>query len=137
MSTVLEYLFVYVVLLLASFPAGAQSYMPINPKAEYFRTLASSGGGTCCNGFDGHPPQDVETDVSNDGTHYRVKIEDQWVDVPEDRVVKEPNRYGYPVVWYTTDWLSAENPTTAEQFRGVTGQRKKFNIRCFLPGALF
>jgi len=50
-----------------------------------------------------------------DGSHYRVKIYGEWLDVPDAAVVKTPNRLGHAVVW--TD-------TSEDAIRA----------RCFLPG---
>ena len=70
----------------------------------------------------------VETDDwdTKDG-HYRVyfhglvirgtAIPDGWVFVPDDAVLKEPNRYGPAVVW---PYIIFNNDV---------------GIRCFLPGA--
>ena len=53
---------------------------------------------------------------------YRVKIEGEWVDVPDEALVEVPNRFGSAVVWYSWSW-------TLER-------KKEFQIRCFLPGTL-
>ena len=55
--------------------------------------------------------QDVDWDTQ-DG-HYRVRIQGEWIVVPDDSVVTEPNRFG-PAV-------DAGDGTT--------------RIRCFIPGA--
>lgn len=75
----------------------------------------------CCNEFDGRPPDDLIWDA--DGKHYRVKLLGQWVEVPDDKVLDIPNKWGVAVVWYSVTSRSG----TVE---------KIFNIRCFLPGAL-
>ena len=48
---------------------------------------------------------------------YRVRLKGEWIDVPPNAIVKEPNRYGPAVVW---------------PYQDVDGKTK---IRCFLPGA--
>jgi len=59
--------------------------------------------------------QDVDWDTQ-DG-HYRVRIQGEWVVVPDAAVVTEPNRFGPAVVWpYNDRYGNAQ-------------------IRCFLPGA--
>jgi hypothetical protein len=80
--------------------------------------------GHCCNGFDGHPPEAAArtTGSYGIGSHYQVRIEHQWVDVPDEAVIKEPNKYGMPVVWYSTVH---------------DGEKTLFNIKCFLPGELY
>jgi len=80
----------------------------------WFDRLAS-GKGLCCSFADGATVQDVDWDTQ-DG-HYRVRIYGQWLVVPDDAVVTEPNRFGPTVVWPYRD-------------RDGTTQ-----IRCFMPGA--
>jgi len=53
---------------------------------------------------------------SKDG-HYRVRIDGDWYDVPEDAVITEPNRVGRTMVW---------------PIRGYQG----LSIRCFIPGSM-
>jgi hypothetical protein len=90
-----------------------------NPqKKEWFDSL-KSGKGLCCTDFDGRPPEAIwETGEGR----YKVRIEGEWVPVPDDAVVQVPNRYGYAVVWYSIQ-------------RGVDN-KPRFYIRCFLPGTL-
>ncbi len=75
-----------------------------------------SSQGSCCSGADGYP---AEAEWDMDTGHYRVKIEGQWVDVPDDRVIREPNRFGYAVVWWYRIWA---------------GEGQVPEIRCFIPG---
>lgn len=85
---------------------------------EWFDSLKSKDGDSCCADFDGHPPEAVwKTD---DG--YKVQIEGQWVDVPPTALLDTPNKYHRAVVWYWTE--TSEDGT------------KIFHIRCFLAGAL-
>jgi len=85
-----------------------------SPLKPWFDRLAS-GKGLCCSFADGFSVQDVDWDTQ-DG-HYRVRIYGQWLDVPDDAVVTEPNRFGPAVVWPDNDRY------------GNT------QIRCFMPGA--
>ena len=80
-----------------------------SPLKPWFDRLAS-GKGLCCSFADGFSVQDVDWDTQ-DG-HYRVRIYGQWLDVPDDAVVTEPNRFGSDNDRY-----------------GNT------QIRCFMPGA--
>ena len=59
--------------------------------------------------------RDVDWDTQNG--RYRVKLHGEWIVVPDDAVVKEPNRFGPAVVWPYMD------------VNGAT------QIRCFMPGA--
>jgi hypothetical protein len=54
--------------------------------------------------------------VSRSG-HYRVRIDNEWVDVPDDAVITEPNRAGRTMVWPA---------------KGSLGT----SIRCFMPGCM-
>jgi len=86
-----------------------------SPLKSWFDGLKSQKG-LCCSVADGVTIKDVDWE-SKDG-HYRVRLDGEWIDVPDDAVVTEPNRYGPPVVWPITDVLG------------------KTAIRCFIPGAL-
>jgi len=85
-----------------------------SPLKPWFDRLAS-GKGLCCSFADGFSVQDVDWDTQ-DG-HYRVRVYGQWLVVPDDAVVTEPNRFGLAVVWPYNDRY------------GNT------QIRCFMPGA--
>ena len=85
-----------------------------SPLHAWFDHLAS-GNGRCCSFADGLSVQDVDWDAQ-DGK-YRVRLFGQWIVVPDNAVVTEPNKFGPAVVW------PYMNP------KGVT------LIRCFLPGA--
>lgn len=87
---------------------------------EWFNNLKSSKG-LCCSYADGYAISDADWDIK-DG-HYRVRVPVkeggdvmQWIDVPEDAVITEPNRAGKTMVWPLYGYM------------GVT-------IRCFMPGA--
>ncbi len=49
--------------------------------------------------------------------HYRVRLDGQWIVVPDDRVVTQPNRIGPSIVW--PQYLNG-NPI----------------VRCFMPGTM-
>src|SRR5438046_5784166 len=72
---------------------GRYSQSPLKPWFDSLR----SGKGPCCSDADGSAVSDVDWE-SRDG-HYRVRIEDEWVDVPEEAVITEPNRVGRTMVW--------------------------------------
>jgi hypothetical protein len=85
-----------------------------SPLKQWFDSLRS-GKGPCCSDADGSAVSDVDWE-SRDG-HYRVRIEGDWVDVPEEAVITEPNRAGRTMVW---------------PIRGYGG----LTIRCFMPGSM-
>ena len=67
-----------------------------SPLKGWFDSLRS-GKGPCCSDADGTALADVDWEAK--GGHYRVRIEGQWWDVPDDAVIKEPNRVGRTMVW--------------------------------------
>lgn len=79
----------------------------------WFDKLAS-GKGLCCSFADGVSVQDVDWDTQ--GANYRVRLNGQWIVVPDAALVAEPNKFGPAVVWPYQD------------NEGAT------QIRCFLPG---
>jgi hypothetical protein len=92
-----------------------------SPLHDWFEHLAS-GQGLCCSFADGYAIADADWETK-DG-HYRVRLpkainsnEMVWVDVPNDAVIKEPNKAGRTMVW------------PLYGYEGVT-------VRCFMPGAL-
>lgn len=88
-----------------------------SPLKPWFESLGTKAGGLCCALADGIV--DVTWSTTPDG-HYRVHVWGRWVDVPDEAVVKAPNRLGPAVVWpYVQDIPS-----------GILIQ-----IKCFLPGA--
>src|ERR1700746_931835 len=78
-------------------------------------TASPAETGLCWAFADGVSVQDGDWDTQ-DG-HYRVRIQGEWIVVPDAAVVTEPNRFGPPVVWPYNDRY------------GNT------QIRCFMPGA--
>lgn len=79
----------------------------------WFKSL-HSGKGVCCDGSEAKSIDDPDWD--NDHGHYRVRLEGEWIDVPDDAVVDQINRFGVALVW--------------------PGEIKdgKQTIRCFMPG---
>lgn len=74
-----------------------------------------SGKGPCCSDADGTALSDVDWETS--GGHYRVHINGEWVDVPEDAVITEPNLAGRTMVW--------------PMYRDG-----KVQVRCFIAGVM-
>jgi len=89
---------------------------------RWFEAL-QSGKGPCCTHADGYSIADADWE-SNQG-RYRVRIprwpnstaDMVWIDVPDDAVVKGPNKAGRTWVWPI--------------YSGTT-----IGIRCFLPGTM-
>jgi hypothetical protein len=90
-----------------------------SPLKNWFESLRS-GKGPCCSDADGTALSDVDWETK-DG-RYRVRIEGQWWDVPDEAVVKEPNRAGRTMVWPV-------------YHRGLDVPLR-VDIRCFMPGSM-
>ena len=90
---------------------GRYANSPLKP---WFDQLAS-GKGLCCSFADGVKVENVDWDTQ-DG-RYRVRLNGQWVIVPDSALVTEPNRFGPAVVWPYQDGDGATQ------------------VRCFMPGA--
>jgi hypothetical protein len=90
-------------------------YANSNPELKAWFEGLKSGKGPCCSDADGTAISDV--DWESYSGHYRVRIDGEWVDVPEEAVITEPNRIGRTMVWPIRGYL------------GVT-------IRCFMPGSM-
>ncbi len=90
-----------------------------SPLKGWFDSL-ESGKGPCCSDADGTALSDVDWEAK-DG-HYRVRIEGQWINVPDNAVLTQPNLYGKTMVW-PIYYRSESSPVRVE-------------IRCFIPGAL-
>lgn len=87
---------------------------------DWYKGLRSGNGLLCCNGDDFVGISDPDWE-SRDG-RYRVRIEGQWWDVPDEAVIKDANHDGRTLVW----------PVYERALGGVLNVR----IRCFLPGAM-
>ena len=87
----------------------------VNPELKAWFDSLKSGKGPCCSDADGTAINDADWESARG--HYRVRIEGEWVDVPDEAVVTEPNRVGRTMVW---------------PIRGYLG----LTIRCFMPGSM-
>ena len=90
-------------------------YASSSPEIKAWFDGLTSRKGPCCSDADGTAVSDVDWETS--GGHYRVRIGGEWVDVPEEAVITEPNRVGRTMVW---------------PIRGYLG----LTIRCFMPGSM-
>ena len=112
-----------IVLLTLSYFAEAADHGQLGPTSPEVKAWANSLDNTlgegCCSTADGWKPEEVEYDMKDN--KYRVKIDGEWYDVPPFAVIRQPNRFGFPVVWYYKTWLN--------------GIRPSILIRCFIPGA--
>ena len=111
-----------VVLLMAmmTFPMWARDdgRYAASPLKSWFDSLRSDKG-PCCSDADGTALADPDW-TSKDG-HYRVRLDNEWFDVPDAAVLKQPNLYGRTMVW----------PLRTRVYgSGIT------EIRCFIPGSM-
>ncbi len=90
---------------------GRYANSPLKP---WFDSLRSAKG-PCCSVADGVAVADPDWE-SRDG-HYRVRLEDEWIVVPDEAVITQPNLAGRTMVWPIKGYL------------GTT-------IRCFIPGSM-
>ena len=86
-----------------------------SPLKPWFDQLKSGGGALCCSDADGTAISDTDWRSKDGG--YEVFLEGQWMRVPDEAVVTEPNRAGRTMVW---------------PLRGYMG----LTIRCFMPGPM-
>jgi hypothetical protein len=93
--------------------AGAHDHE--HPELNGWYASLHSGKGPCCDGSDAKRVDDADWETKD--SHYRVRIDGEWVDVPNEAVVEGPNRAGRTMVWpYYMD-----------------GHPK---ARCFMPGSM-
>jgi hypothetical protein len=90
-------------------------YAGANPEMKAWFDGLKSGKGPCCSDADGTAVSDV--DWQSASGHYRVRLDGEWVDVPDEAVITQPNRIGRTMVWPLHGYL------------GLT-------IRCFMPGSM-
>ena len=89
----------------------------VTPQQDtWFRSL-NSGKGPCCGGPDIDGKVLTDNDWETRDGKYRVKINDQWVDVPDEAVLKQPNLFGPTMIWIF-------------HFNGEVA------VRCFIPGMM-
>jgi hypothetical protein len=106
------------IIILTLFLQPAFAHDHDRPGLNDWYTGLRSGRGPCCDG-PGKDAKHLESDdwESKDG-HYRVRLDGQWIDVPDDAVLKEPNKDGRTLVW------------PVKYFDG------SIQIRCFIPGSM-
>ena len=104
---------IILIFLLLCTPALAHD--PGRPDLNNWFDHLTSGKGLCCSFADGFAVADPDWE-SRDG-HYRVRLGNDWIDVPDDAVITEPNRAGRTMVW-------------PSRFGD------QISIRCFMPGSM-
>ena len=73
----------------------------VNPDLKAWFESLKSGKGPCCSDADGTAISDADWESGNG--HYRVRVEGQWVEVPDEAVITESRRthhgMAYPRLW--------------------------------------
>ena len=106
---------IFVAMLSISAIGRARAHDHQQPGLNSWYESLHSGKGPCCDGTDAKRVDDADWETK-DG-HYRVRIDGEWVDVPNEAVVVGPNLAGRSIVWpYYID-----------------GHPK---ARCFMPGSM-
>ena len=95
-----------------------------HPELDGWYEKLESGKGPCCDGSEAAhvEPSDWETQ-NKPRSHYKVRLDGVWADVPDEAVVTGPNRDGRTLVWYYDSWT------------GHSGKPGKV-IKCFMPGTM-
>lgn len=102
------------IMLATAAPARDDGRYANSPLKSWFESLSSEFG-PCCSDADGYVVADV--DWESDHGHYRVRIDDEWVVVPEGAVITEPNKTERAMVWK----------------HYIDGHPR---VRCFMPGSM-
>ena len=98
---------------------------------EWLRTQKVPGGTVrCCNESDGtYAQEDIREGHYwtrftwhhyGDGDNVIHEVDSDWMQVPDEAVIHDPNRNGAPVVWWA--------------WQGGFGDQAKVYIRCYAPG---
>jgi hypothetical protein len=103
-------------LMLLAMPAvarddGRYANSPLKP---WFESLRSEFG-PCCSDSDAFAVFDP--DWESESGHYRVRIDGEWVVVPDGAVITQPNRAGRTMAWK----------------HYIDGHPR---VRCFMPGSM-
>lgn len=107
-------------LLLFAFSVGAHArdrgqFAASSAETKAWFDSLKSLNGPCCSDADGTALSDVDWEARGD--HYRVRVDGEWIDVPDSALVKVPNRIGKTMVW---PFYLQGRP----------------QIRCFMPGSM-
>ena len=107
--------FIIVAVMLPTFTIGcARAHDHERPELNKWYGSLRSSKGPCCDGSDAKRVDDAEWEIK-DG-YYRVRIDGEWVDVPNEAVVGGLNRAGHTMVW---PYYEDDHP----------------KARCFMPGS--
>jgi hypothetical protein len=99
-----------------------------DPEIKAWFDKLASGRGPCCSDADGFALSDPDWE-SKDG-HYRVRIDAQWIEVPDDAVITVPNRVGRTIA------LAACSIRASGWVWPIRYPGQVIFIRCFMPRAM-
>ena len=108
-------LVLFIVVLSASTLGRGRAHDYQHPELNDWYESLHSGKGPCCEGTEAKRVDDA--DWESKYGHYRVRINGECVDVPDEAVVPGPNRAGRTMVWPYY----------------LNGHPK---ARCFMPGTM-
>ena len=96
-------------------------FAQVDPETrQWFRSQKSpKTGAICCNEADGEYAEEAVR-----SGHYWTRFPEskgEWMQVPDDVIIKDPNRHGAPVVW----WYYEMNPENG---------KRELKIRCYAVG---
>jgi hypothetical protein len=104
------------------FAGLAHAHDPNRPELDaWFDGLQAQGKWWCCNRREAKELDDSDWDTKD--SHYRVRLNGEWYDVPDKSLVIDKNLVGHALVWITLG------------YSGSSGDRS-ITIRCFLPGTM-
>ncbi len=90
-----------------------------SPLKGWFETLTDKRGFGCCAMADGQALEDPDWQTTSDPDNpYRVRVNGEWLDVPVQAVITEPNQANKTMLWMVHIYNGGDQ------------------VRCFLPGAL-
>ncbi|MBR1122093.1 hypothetical protein JQ628_11255 [Bradyrhizobium lablabi] len=110
--------FVVVALFTVAFVSIAVAHDHARPGLDSWYQGLKSGRQPCCDGPGVDATHLADADWETKDGHFRVRIDGEWIDVPDEAVLKEPNRDGRTLVW------------PMKYMDGST------HIRCFIPGSM-
>jgi len=106
---------IFVAIASISAPGRIRAHDRQHPELNGWYESLHSAKGPCCDGNDAKRIDDADWETK-DG-HYRVRIDGEWIDVPNEAVVSGPNRAGHTMVW---PYYLNGHP----------------RARCFMPGSM-
>jgi hypothetical protein len=89
-------------------------YAGVDPETRAWFNRLASGKGLCCSIADGVEIDNPDVDMH--GAHYFVRVDGEWIEVPDAALILEPSKVKRAVVW---------------PYKDSDG---KTQIRCFIPG---